>query len=76
MSTSCITSGPSTSSTSARNALAEVTDPDFAKYRDAAGRHARAGELEIDAGAVVSNGDDEGAYVMAWLWVRDDELAP
>ena len=30
-------------------------------------------ELEIDLGAVVSKGGDHGAYVMAWLWIGDDE---
>ncbi len=59
----------------ARDALAELINPEFAKYREAASRQARDGELEIDAGAVVSKGDDPGAYVMAWLWIDDDELA-
>lgn len=27
------------------------------------------GEIEIDDGAVVSEGDDNGAYVAAWVWV-------
>ncbi len=27
------------------------------------------GELEIDDNAVVSHGDDNGAYVQAWVWV-------
>lgn len=27
------------------------------------------GELEIDENAVISSGDDNGAYVQAWLWV-------
>lgn len=31
------------------------------------------GELEIDDNAVVSKGDDDGAYVEAWAWVPDDE---
>jgi len=33
----------------------------------------RDGECEIDSDAIVSNGDDAGAYVQAWVWVRDDE---
>ena len=33
----------------------------------------RGGELEIDSDAQVSNGDDAGAYVQAWVWVPDDE---
>ena len=32
-------------------------------------RHEREGELEIDEGAKVSEGDDNGAYVQAWVWV-------
>jgi hypothetical protein len=31
--------------------------------------HGRDGELEFDDGCVVSEGDDNGAYVMAWRWV-------
>ena len=27
------------------------------------------GEVEIDLDAVVSRGDDSGAYVQAWVWV-------
>jgi len=29
----------------------------------------RDGEIEIDANATVSEGDDPGAYVQAWVWV-------
>ncbi|WP_169833234.1 hypothetical protein [Sphingomonas panacis] len=35
---------------------------------------ARAGECEIDDDAVVSASDD-GAYVMAWVWVTREEPA-
>lgn len=31
------------------------------------------GELEIDDGAPVSTGDDDGAYVQCWVWVADPE---
>lgn len=31
--------------------------------------HHRDGELEIDPDAIVSEGDDNGAYVAAWVWV-------
>jgi hypothetical protein len=58
-----------------RDALADCTQPGLQKYRAAAMRHCRDGELEIDPGAVVSKGDDPGAYVMAWLWIDDCELA-
>ena len=29
----------------------------------------REGEIEIDFNAVVSEGNDNGAYVQAWVWV-------
>ena len=34
----------------------------------------RDGEVEIDQPAVESRGGDEGAYIMAWVWVSDDEV--
>ena len=43
-------------------------------YREAAKEQwEREGEIEIDSNAVVSKGDDPGAYVAAWVWVRDKE---
>lgn len=47
--------------------------PEAEKYIDAAARKGSEGSLEVDADAVVSMGDDAGAYVMAWLWVTDDD---
>jgi len=44
------------------------------QYQLAAKKHQIDGELEIDDLAVVSNGDDDGAYVQAWIWVEDKEL--
>ena len=39
-------------------------------YRAAAAMlHHVDGEVEIDPGARVSEGDDPGAYVEAWVWV-------
>jgi HrpA-like RNA helicase len=32
-------------------------------------RHHDEGALEIDASSTVSEGDDNGAYVQAWLWL-------
>ncbi len=58
--------------TRARFALAELDDPDFARYRATALRLQRSGELEIDPNAVVSKGSDPGSYVMAWLWIEDE----
>lgn len=31
------------------------------------------GEIEIDDNAVISRGDEPGAYVQAWVWVCDDD---
>lgn len=31
------------------------------------------GDLECDSDAVVSKGDDPGAYVMCWKWVDDED---
>ena len=31
--------------------------------------YCRDGEIEVDSNARVSRGDDEGAYVEAWVWV-------
>lgn len=38
--------------------------------------HCKDGVIEIDDDAVVSEGDDNGAYVQAWVWVSfaDTEL--
>lgn len=54
--------------TRVRSGLADIADPALTKYRAAAMRQAREGDLEIDCHAVVSKGSDPGAYVMAWLW--------
>lgn len=32
-------------------------------------QHLSEGEVEIDEGAVISEGDDNGTYVQAWVWV-------
>lgn len=31
--------------------------------------HQREGEVEIDDNAILSEGDDNGTYVQAWVWV-------
>lgn len=44
------------------------------KYRKAADKlHHREGELEFDDNAPVSIGFDDGAYVMGWKWITDEE---
>jgi hypothetical protein len=46
------------------------TDP----YAVAAGQHdlLEEGTLEVDLPTIVSRGGDDGAYVMAWLWVSNE----
>lgn len=54
--------------------VAQLTDPRCEAYRHAADeRWAREGEIEVDESAVVSEGDDNGAYVQAWVWVYTHE---
>jgi hypothetical protein len=56
-------------------ATAKQENPTLRKYADAAqAEYHEEGELEFDDGAVVSHGEDAGAYVMCWRWV-DDETA-
>ena len=31
------------------------------------------GDAEIDEDAIVSEGDDPGAYVMVWMWITHEE---
>ena len=31
------------------------------------------GEIEVDSNALVSSGDEDGAYVAAWVWVPAEE---
>ena len=40
-------------------------------YREQAMQQSKDGKLEIDENAIVSMGDDTGAYVQMWLWVCD-----
>ncbi|MBV8777096.1 MAG: hypothetical protein JO258_07860, partial [Alphaproteobacteria bacterium] len=45
-------------------------------YADYARRRLhREGECEIDADVVVSMGGSGGAYVQAWVWVGDADIA-
>jgi hypothetical protein len=55
-----------------RGAFHDLDDPDLARYRAVARQRASEGDLEVDHNALVSKGDDDGAYVMAWLWIGDD----
>lgn len=52
----------------------EYAAPEMAKYVNMArDEHSSEGSVEIDSSAAVSRGNDDGAYVMAWVWVYDDE---
>jgi hypothetical protein len=55
------------------DAIAEQEGPVATAYREAAFKRSKDGELEVDAGAVVSMGDDPGAYVAAWLWIPKED---
>jgi hypothetical protein len=50
--------------------LAAQTDPELLKYENAVDWN---DDLET-AGGIVSKGDDEGAWVLAWVWVPDAHL--
>lgn len=56
--------------------IAEQEGPEATAYREKAKERAEDGELEVDEGAIVSMGNDPGAYVMAWVWVPDDPERP
>lgn len=54
-------------------AEADAKDPVNQDYVEAAKQAVvhEEGHMEVDDSAVVSRGDDPGAYVMAWIWVED-----
>jgi hypothetical protein len=54
-------------------AMNMISVEDVRRYREAASKRHVDGELEVDDLAAISHGDDEGAYVQAWIWVTDDE---
>lgn len=53
-----------------------TNEPELDVYRDAADKlsFVREGECEVDSNALVSKGEDAGAYVMAWVWVDDEDI--
>lgn len=55
--------------------MTTMTNPKMAElFRKAAREeYAEEGTIEIDDNAVVSFGDDDGAYVAAWVWVHASE---
>ena len=52
-----------------RSEQASNSEPARQDYRDAV--PTSDGDLEVDSEAIVSIGDDPGAYVMCWKWVDD-----
>ena len=57
----------------ALDALAEFADGQ--PYREYAQAHLhRDGLLEFDDDAAVSLGSDEGAYIMCWKWIDDEDM--
>lgn len=61
-----------------RDCIAAFSEDDDNPYVKAAREiHHVEGEVEVDEFTVVSKDDDaEGAYVMAWVWVSSEALAP
>jgi hypothetical protein len=53
-----------------RIATQKTEQADYQSYRDAISTH---DELEVDDDAMVSVGDDPGAWVHAWIWVSNEE---
>ena len=51
----------------------EVAVIDAAYRKAAKAQYEEEGEIEVDDNAIVSKGDDDGAYVASWLWVSKQE---
>ena len=56
------------------DASASLHDSDDNYFRTLAQELHRDGDLEIDEDAVVSVGEDNGAYVQMWKWIEDDRV--
>lgn len=64
--------------------FAKATKAEYATYGEQQNRYIKAaqriyndeGLIEVDDETAVSVGSDSGAYVMAWVWVSDEDLAP
>ena len=50
-----------------------LDSPDEAFVERARQLYQRDGEVEIDEGSEVSRGEENGAYVLAWVWVAIDD---
>lgn len=58
-----------------QEANATEEHPHDEQFRQAAAEmYEDEGTLEIDANAIVSRGDDPGAYVQAWVWVAYSDI--
>lgn len=42
-------------------------------FKAAKDKRQKDGEVEFDDDAIVSVSEDKGAYVMAWVWISDEE---
>lgn len=51
----------------------ELSPDEEAYIEGARQHHEKDGGLEFDAHPLVSVSDEQGAYVLGWVWVRDDE---
>lgn len=43
-------------------------------YREAAREQSVDSDVDIDGSAIVSKGEDDGAYVECWIWVSNSDL--
>ncbi len=56
------------------DAFRPSSEDELAYVQQAEAQDHHDGELEIPSNAVVSLGDNGGAYVMAWVWVSDKDI--
>jgi hypothetical protein len=56
------------------HAFANRRSEDELAYVQAACKKQEEGSLEVDETAIVSKGDENGAYVMSWLWVENSDI--
>jgi hypothetical protein len=71
--------GPKNGGKQLRDAIKEIeahlSDQRNQVIVELAQSQAEEGSMEVDDNVVVSEGDDNGAYVQAWLWVSFDGTA-
>jgi hypothetical protein len=49
-----------------------TSDPEVKYFQNLVDDRGKEGELEFDQPAPVSLSEDHGAYVAAWVWIRDE----